>query len=93
MGVIAEGVETLAQRMRLQDLGCERAQGYLISQPLSAETVVETIAAGGLVTVEDVESARRGVEARRTARSANRHVRRELNQASLRSAPPMCVTS
>lgn len=35
---IAEGIETEAQRQRLQDLGCEEGQGYLFSKPLpSAE--------------------------------------------------------
>jgi EAL domain-containing protein (putative c-di-GMP-specific phosphodiesterase class I) len=34
--VCAEGVETEAQLQFLKDLGCEKAQGYLISDPLSA---------------------------------------------------------
>lgn len=34
--VCAEGVETEAQLQFLKDLGCESAQGYLISKPLSA---------------------------------------------------------
>jgi EAL domain-containing protein (putative c-di-GMP-specific phosphodiesterase class I) len=46
MSVIAEGVETLPQRARLLDLGCERAQGHLISRPLSADAVAGWIAAG-----------------------------------------------
>lgn len=33
--VIAEGVETEAQRVALTELGCEYLQGYLISKPLS----------------------------------------------------------
>lgn len=34
--VIAEGVETVAQQQMLRDLGCDLAQGWLYSQPLSA---------------------------------------------------------
>jgi diguanylate cyclase (GGDEF)-like protein len=34
--IVAEGVETEAQRQRLIDLGCDYAQGYLISKPLPA---------------------------------------------------------
>ncbi|MFZ2298277.1 MAG: EAL domain-containing protein, partial [Aquabacterium sp.] len=35
--VIAEGVETQAQRQALTDMGCDEAQGYLISRPAPAE--------------------------------------------------------
>ena len=34
IGVIAEGVETKAQKRLLQDIGCERGQGYLFAKPL-----------------------------------------------------------
>jgi diguanylate cyclase (GGDEF)-like protein/PAS domain S-box-containing protein len=37
LGIIAEGVETEAQRQALLALGCERAQGYLFSAPLTSE--------------------------------------------------------
>lgn len=37
LNVIAEGVETLAQAERLKTLGCQYFQGYLFSQPLTAE--------------------------------------------------------
>jgi len=33
MVVTAEGVETEDQRDRLTDLGCDRAQGYLLGAP------------------------------------------------------------
>jgi len=33
MVVAAEGVETEAQRVRLVDLGCDRAQGYHLGAP------------------------------------------------------------
>jgi sensor c-di-GMP phosphodiesterase-like protein len=34
LGVVAEGVETEQQRAILMQLGCERFQGYLYTQPL-----------------------------------------------------------
>ena len=38
--VIAEGVETAAQRDFLSSVGCHSCQGYLISRPLPAEGFV-----------------------------------------------------
>ncbi|MDR0214360.1 MAG: EAL domain-containing protein [Comamonas sp.] len=35
--IIAEGVETLAQRELLQSMGCDMMQGFLVSAPLSSE--------------------------------------------------------
>lgn len=37
--VVAEGVETRDQYQRLQDLGCELAQGYLLQRPAPPETI------------------------------------------------------
>ena len=39
MEVIAEGVETTDQLARLVELGCDMAQGYLISRPMAAAAV------------------------------------------------------
>jgi len=39
MEVIAEGVETEEQLEMLTDLGCPRAQGYLLGRPMTAELV------------------------------------------------------
>jgi predicted signal transduction protein with EAL and GGDEF domain len=39
MAVVAEGVETPEQLQRLQQLGCQFAQGYLFARPVSAEDV------------------------------------------------------
>lgn len=36
LDVVAEGVETMEQAMRLRALGCDTIQGYLISRPLPA---------------------------------------------------------
>jgi diguanylate cyclase (GGDEF)-like protein len=44
MEVIAEGVETLDQLARLVELGCDMAQGYLISRPMAAAAVPRWIA-------------------------------------------------
>ncbi len=43
METIAEGVETQQQLQRLRALGCDCAQGYLLSRPVAAEDVDRTI--------------------------------------------------
>ncbi len=40
LNVVAEGVETEAQRVALTDLGCDQMQGYLFSKPLSEEKLL-----------------------------------------------------
>jgi diguanylate cyclase (GGDEF)-like protein/PAS domain S-box-containing protein len=45
MIVIAEGVETEAQRATLLELGCDYGQGYLFSQPLSSDELADMLQA------------------------------------------------
>jgi diguanylate cyclase (GGDEF)-like protein/PAS domain S-box-containing protein len=44
MGLIAEGVETVAHAEQLSALDCPHAQGYLFSEPLNASAVVPLLA-------------------------------------------------
>jgi diguanylate cyclase (GGDEF)-like protein/PAS domain S-box-containing protein len=46
--VTAEGVESIDQLRRLQELGCDEAQGDLISPPLPAEAFLTAFASSGL---------------------------------------------
>lgn len=43
--VVAEGVETSAQREAVRTLGCHVAQGYLLARPMSAGAAEDLIAA------------------------------------------------
>ncbi|MBO9790112.1 putative bifunctional diguanylate cyclase/phosphodiesterase [Xanthomonas phaseoli] len=43
--VVAEGVETLAQRNTLERLGCDQLQGYLLGRPMDAERFIATVVA------------------------------------------------
>ncbi len=45
MDVVAEGVETVAQRAKLQTLNCEYGQGYFFSKPLDSEAAAALLAA------------------------------------------------
>jgi EAL domain-containing protein (putative c-di-GMP-specific phosphodiesterase class I) len=44
--VVAEGVETDAQLAQLRSIGCDGAQGYLFSQPISQEGVYSLLSTG-----------------------------------------------
>lgn len=44
LDVVAEGVETVQQLHALADLQCAKAQGYLISRPVSPEAMASTVA-------------------------------------------------
>jgi EAL domain-containing protein (putative c-di-GMP-specific phosphodiesterase class I) len=46
--VVAEGVETAEDAERLTALGCEYAQGYYYSRPLTAEQATEVLFRWGL---------------------------------------------
>jgi diguanylate cyclase (GGDEF)-like protein len=43
MTVIAEGVETVAQRQILRSFGCDQLQGYLISRPKNVSDIAELL--------------------------------------------------
>lgn len=51
LAVVAEGVETLDQYQRLAELGCEHAQGYLLSRPVPLEQALQLWDRSILVTV------------------------------------------
>lgn len=40
MEVVAEGVETDSQLAKLQDMGCDEVQGYLLGKPMTAEEFI-----------------------------------------------------
>ena len=47
MAVLAEGVETEAQAVRLRELGCDDVQGYLYARPMTLADLKEWLAARG----------------------------------------------
>ncbi|MCA1738750.1 MAG: EAL domain-containing protein [Actinobacteria bacterium] len=49
MEAIAEGVETVEQAARLREIGCEIAQGYYFSEPLTPQ------AASALLQTDDLD--------------------------------------
>lgn len=55
LGVVAEGVETLEQWKCLRSLGCDEAQGFLVSQPINPEALNELFR-GGLSFAQDASA-------------------------------------
>jgi diguanylate cyclase (GGDEF)-like protein/PAS domain S-box-containing protein len=55
--VVAEGVETEAQRRFLQDHGCDEFQGFLVSVPVAAEDFARLLAAVPKASALPIESA------------------------------------
>ena len=45
LDIVAEGVESVHQLQVLIDLGCHKAQGYLISHPVPADAMRSTVSA------------------------------------------------
>jgi EAL domain-containing protein (putative c-di-GMP-specific phosphodiesterase class I) len=44
---VAEGVETKAQLKRVRELGCDRAQGYLIGRPMLQADMIASLGVAG----------------------------------------------
>jgi len=49
MKIVAEGIETYEELLLLRELGCDEAQGYYFSKPLSATDYTEVLAAKEVV--------------------------------------------
>src|SRR5690606_18914110 len=45
LDLVAEGVETIEQLEALRELGCDKAQGFLISRPVPADAMRSTMVA------------------------------------------------
>ena len=53
---IAEGVESLAQLNRLRELGCTKAQGFFLGEPMAAPDVDEVLSSGSKgMAIADVD--------------------------------------
>ncbi|MCG5534313.1 EAL domain-containing protein, partial [Halorhodospira sp. 9621] len=50
MPVVAEGIETDAQRAFVQRLGCERGQGFGLGRPMGADQLTELLERGARST-------------------------------------------
>ncbi|NNF79385.1 MAG: EAL domain-containing protein, partial [Rhizobiales bacterium] len=49
MAVVAEGVESQEQSERLQDMGCDFAQGYLFGEPMTSRKVIDSLGGSALL--------------------------------------------
>jgi EAL domain-containing protein (putative c-di-GMP-specific phosphodiesterase class I) len=52
MDVVAEGIETREQYLRLRELGCRFGQGYLFARPLTAEKITHLLETPGGILPE-----------------------------------------
>ena len=43
LATVAEGIETLTQLQRLQALGCDLGQGYLLARPLDRDVMADLV--------------------------------------------------
>ena len=60
LDLVAEGIETVQQLQSLREIGCDKAQGYLISRPMPPEAIRSTMTAmGELSSLDLFEVARR----------------------------------
>ncbi|MCH1918633.1 EAL domain-containing protein [Shewanella sp. A3A] len=50
--VVAEGVETMAQRERLQQLGCQVGQGYLFAKPMELPQLLQWLTDKSLISLK-----------------------------------------
>jgi EAL domain-containing protein (putative c-di-GMP-specific phosphodiesterase class I) len=57
MAVVAEGVETQAQRYLLAEFGCDEFQGYVFSRPRNAADIVDLLRAKPQPLDEYIEAA------------------------------------
>ena len=100
LDLVAEGVETVHQLQGLRDLGCDKAQGYLISRPVPAEAMRSTMVAlselgslgffgGATPSLEPapapMQLATRTALAPGSARTADRHANRPPGRCSTRA--------
>lgn len=52
MSVVAEGVETIEQKIFLENLGCDYLQGYLLGKPLEADKATEILINNALMDTD-----------------------------------------
>jgi diguanylate cyclase (GGDEF)-like protein/PAS domain S-box-containing protein len=54
---VAEGIESHGQRLSMQDLDCDLAQGFLFARPAAAVEVTKMLAAGGTLSTQPESAA------------------------------------
>jgi hypothetical protein len=76
LDVVAEGVETREQWHALRALGCQSAQGYLFSKPVTADHILQLCRAGGsLAPLDRSADSGGGSLPDQSGRLSNRHDR------------------